>query len=178
MLCGAGSTTFKPVVGHHQRRQQLSTITTDTTAFISDAATVSTECRHFTTPSSSSSSTSVIFPPSTSGGADNSEELNKGVITPSSENFRRFAVRRRHSLQQKDEEASCRSTMAATADDAILFCEPSSKFLKADSPGEACNGSTLDSDSSDYAGSRNGDDVCPIERLPDEILTKVCYYIF
>lgn len=67
------------------------------------------------------------------------EELNKAVITLTCENSRRMAVRRRHSLQQKDEEASCRSTMAATADEAIFF-EPSTKFLKADSPGEACNG--------------------------------------
>lgn len=67
------------------------------------------------------------------------EELNKAVITLTCENSRRMAVRRRHSLQQKDEEASCRSTMAATADEAIFF-EPSTKFLKADSPGEAYNG--------------------------------------
>lgn len=67
------------------------------------------------------------------------EQLNKAVITLTCENSRRMAVKRRHSLQQKDEEASCRSTMAATADEAIFF-EPSTKFLKADSPGEAYNG--------------------------------------
>lgn len=70
-----------------------------------------------------------------------SDEFSK-VLTPSnSENFRRLAVRRRHSLQQKDEEGSCWSTMAATADEALF--EPSTKFLKPDSPGEAWNGYDL-----------------------------------
>jgi hypothetical protein len=79
--------------------------------------------------SSSSASASTAAP----------DEFNQSVITPS-ESFRRLAVRRRHSLQQKDEEASCRSTMAATGEaDEALF-EPSSKFAKQakpDSPGEA-----------------------------------------
>lgn len=69
---------------------------------------------------------------------ETSDEFGKALTPSNTENFRRLAVRRRHSLQQKDEEGSCRSTMAATADEALF--EPSTKFLKPDSPGEAWNG--------------------------------------
>lgn len=86
-----------------------------------------------------SSSLTISTSPSDLG---TSEEFAKAALTPSnSENFRRLAVRRRHSLQQKDEEGSCWSTMAATADEALF--EPSTKFLKPDSPGEAWNGYVL-----------------------------------
>lgn len=61
-------------------------------------------------------------------------EVFSDVVTPS----RISGIRRRHSLQQKEEEASCKSTLAATADDALYDYEPSSKLLKAESPGEAC----------------------------------------
>lgn len=64
------------------------------------------------------------------------------MITPNPNNpddlqaFRRIAVRRRHSLhQQKDEDGSCASTMAATADEGLY--EPPNKFFKPESPGEA-----------------------------------------
>ena len=45
--------------------------------------------------------------------------------------------RRRRSIQQADEEGSCESTLAATADEALYEYEPCSKLLKAESPGQA-----------------------------------------
>jgi hypothetical protein len=74
--------------------------------------------------------------PSTSidSATSSSLEVFGDVVTPS-----RIGIRRRHSLQQKDEEdRSCKSTMAATADEALCDYEPCSKLLKAESPGEAC----------------------------------------
>ena len=83
--------------------------------------------------------------------------------------FRRLAVRRRHSLQ-KDEEESCRSTLAATADETLS--QPLSKFLKPDSPGEASCDMALD-----FSATRRlnqlPDNESPIERLPDELISSV-----
>ncbi|KAI1720717.1 right handed beta helix region domain-containing protein [Ditylenchus destructor] len=90
------------------------------------------------------------------------------ATTPATENFRRMAVRRRHSLQ-KEEEASCRSTMAATAEEAPF--EPCSKLFKPDSPGEAWNGG-VNPAPLDYTVPSEAR-VCPLEKLPDELLTTV-----
>ena len=65
----------------------------------------------------------------------------------------RYALRRRRSIQQKDEEGCCTSSMAATADDVGEFIkfekkqhalssmiqnlQPINKRFKAESPGEA-----------------------------------------
>ena len=55
-----------------------------------------------------------------------SSSATPAACPPEMAGFRRMAVRRRHSMhQQRDEDASCASTMAATADEAM--CEPSSK---------------------------------------------------
>lgn len=90
--------------------------------------------------------------------------------------IRRFlvqmAVRRRHSLQHQSEDASCRSSLAATADEAS---EPPSKFMKPDSPGEADQQSAV----LDYSakarlrGEAEEEEDCPIGRIPDELLIHV-----
>uniref|UniRef100_A0A7E4VDI4 F-box domain-containing protein n=1 Tax=Panagrellus redivivus TaxID=6233 RepID=A0A7E4VDI4_PANRE len=59
------------------------------------------------------------------------------AATPSTPegSHRRHALRRRRSYPKDDDDGSCKSTMAATADEALF--EPSIKTLKPDSPGEA-----------------------------------------
>uniref|UniRef100_A0A914PKL9 F-box domain-containing protein n=1 Tax=Panagrolaimus davidi TaxID=227884 RepID=A0A914PKL9_9BILA len=64
------------------------------------------------------------------------------AATPATEG-RRYALRRRRSYPKDDDDGSCKSTMAATADEALF--EPSTKTLKPDSPGEARNLALLDS---------------------------------
>ncbi|KAI6237290.1 hypothetical protein M3Y95_00249500 [Aphelenchoides besseyi] len=112
------------------------------------------------TEAASSSSATEIFPK---------------LVTPSAETFRRSGVRRRHSLQQKDEEASCRSILAATADEALCDYEPSNKLLKPDSPGEACKGG-IEGDQSGQNEATRG--VCYFDKLPFELLTKIFSYLF
>ena len=94
------------------------------------------------------------------------------------------AYRKRHNLQQQSEDASCRSSLAATADEAS---EPPSKFFKADSPGEADQQSAALDFSlqnanrvlplivGDEANAVIVDD-CPIEHIPDELLITVFIY--
>jgi F-box protein 11 len=88
-----------------------------------------------------------------------------------SETSRRLNAKKRHCLQQKDEDGSCRSTLAATADEALF--EPCTKILKPDSPGEACKG---DIDETNCAANpENG--TCYIDILPDELLSTVFLYL-
>uniref|UniRef100_A0A914YU71 Uncharacterized protein n=1 Tax=Panagrolaimus superbus TaxID=310955 RepID=A0A914YU71_9BILA len=63
------------------------------------------------------------------------------AATPATEG-RRYALRRRRSYPKDDDDGSCKSTMAATADEALF--EPSTKTLKPDSPGEARNLALID----------------------------------
>jgi len=94
------------------------------------------------------------------------------------------AYRKRHNLQQQNEDASCRSSLAATADEAS---EPPSKFLKADSPGEADQQSAaldfslqnanrllpLNEEENDAGDNADVADDCPIDNIPDELLITV-----
>lgn len=75
-----------------------------------------------------------------------------------------MSVKRRHSLQHQSEDASCRSSLAATADEASA---PPSKFFKPDSPGEADQQSAV----LDFSASALND--CPISRISDELLIMV-----
>ncbi|CAI4231347.1 unnamed protein product [Auanema sp. JU1783] len=95
------------------------------------------------------------------------------AATPSQEGCRssRYDLRRRRSIQQKDEEGCSTSIMAATADEAV---EPIIKRFK-ESPGEArktyLNNSSLKNDSP--RGKQ-----CYIDALPSELLIKIfgCLY--
>ncbi|KAL3101334.1 hypothetical protein niasHT_028090 [Heterodera trifolii] len=90
---------------------------------------------------------------------------------------KRLAVRRRHSLQHQSEDASCRSSLAATADEAS---EPPSKFMKPDSPGEADQQSAaLDFSARvlQALGAGGVADDCPISRIPDELLILIFSYL-
>lgn len=95
--------------------------------------------------------------------------------------------RKRHNLQQQSEDGSCRSSLAATADEAS---EPPSKFFKADSPGEADQQSAALDFSLQNANRviplnniRRGEEeeeenveivnVCPIGNIPDELIITV-----
>uniref|UniRef100_A0A914HHA9 F-box protein 11 n=1 Tax=Globodera rostochiensis TaxID=31243 RepID=A0A914HHA9_GLORO len=90
---------------------------------------------------------------------------------------KRLAVRRRHSLQHQSEDASCRSSLAATADEAS---EPPSKFMKPDSPGEADQQSAVLDFSARVQHPPGADgvaDECPINRIPDELLILIFSYL-
>lgn len=96
------------------------------------------------------------------------------------------ALRKRHSTsqQQQNEDASCWSSLAATADEAS---EPPSKFIKPDSPGEADQQSVV----LDYSlnkiyikgavvegsSASSMDEDCPIDCIPDELLTTIFKYL-
>nr|CAD2147798.1 unnamed protein product [Meloidogyne enterolobii] len=98
------------------------------------------------------------------------------------------AYRKRHNLQQQNEDASCRSSLAATADEAS---EPPSKFLKADSPGEADQQSAaldfslqnanrllpLNEEENDAGDNADVADDCPIDNIPDELLITIFTYL-
>jgi hypothetical protein len=94
-----------------------------------------------------------------------------------------MTYRKRHNLHHPNEEASCRSSLAATADEAAS--EPPSKFTKPDSPGEAdeqsaaldftiikinCQGDAV------IEGDWDDEDDCPLEKIPDELLVTVNFY--
>jgi hypothetical protein len=93
--------------------------------------------------------------------------------------FKRVAVRRRHSLQQKDEEASCASTLAATAD---VF-EPLNKMPKPDSPGEAsCMREVVLSSSpksslNDNVVAKAHSRSASFDHLPDELILHIFHYL-
>jgi hypothetical protein len=93
-----------------------------------------------------------------------------------------MAYRKRHNntnLQHQNEDASCRSSLAATADEAS---EPPSKFIKPDSPGEADEQSAaLDFTlirincygEAEMAEDDFFNEDCPIDKIPDELLVTV-----
>ncbi|CAJ0564686.1 unnamed protein product, partial [Mesorhabditis spiculigera] len=114
-------------------------------------------------------------PHSSSSGSSDTFVLgvaNEEVVGPKATTLKsRYPLRRRRSIQQKDEEGSCASTLAATADE-----QPSShqcKRFKAESPGEARKNSNYDG----YVGPSD-DGHCYIELLPEELLSKVCSYLY
>uniref|UniRef100_A0A0K0CYE8 Doublecortin domain-containing protein n=1 Tax=Angiostrongylus cantonensis TaxID=6313 RepID=A0A0K0CYE8_ANGCA len=75
----------------------------------------------------------------------------------------RYALRRRRSIQQKDEEGCATSSLAATADETVQPC----KRFKPESPGEARKNSiTTDHLEPPSDGS------CYVDHLPDEIVLK------
>uniref|UniRef100_A0A7I4YUY6 F-box only protein 11 n=2 Tax=Haemonchus contortus TaxID=6289 RepID=A0A7I4YUY6_HAECO len=76
----------------------------------------------------------------------------------------RYALRRRRSIQQKDEEGCATSSLAATADETVQPC----KRFKPESPGEARKNSIT----TDYLEPPT-DGSCYVDRLPDEIVLKV-----
>uniref|UniRef100_A0A915EMP9 F-box protein 11 n=1 Tax=Ditylenchus dipsaci TaxID=166011 RepID=A0A915EMP9_9BILA len=125
----------------------------------------------FPAPADEVNLTAPLSTVASSSSASSSNEFSQDVITPSADTFRRMAVRRRHSLQQKDEEASCRSTLAATADEALF--EPSSKFAKPDSPGEACGTNLTPLDYTIASEAK----ACPLDKIPDELLSTVFSYL-
>uniref|UniRef100_A0A915BBH6 F-box only protein 11 n=2 Tax=Parascaris TaxID=6254 RepID=A0A915BBH6_PARUN len=86
--------------------------------------------------------------------------------------FKRYALRRRRSLQQTDEEGCVTSSMAATADEGCTG--PSHKRLKADSPGEARNSCVR---VSSYLEAPS-DGACLIDSLPDEVLMKIFSFLY
>ncbi|VDD96295.1 unnamed protein product [Enterobius vermicularis] len=96
----------------------------------------------------------------------------QAVEDDSDPSSRRYTLRRRKSLQQKDEEGCVTSSMAATADEAASG--PSCKRYKADSPGEARNGCLRTSLSFLEAPE---DGKCLLDILPDEILMKIFSYL-
>ena len=91
-----------------------------------------------------------------------------------------MTLRKRHNLQHQNEDASCRSSLAATADEAS---EPPSKFTKPDSPGEADQQSAalefpLNRIRGQAIAVAGGDDNnCPIENIPDELLVTIFTYL-
>ncbi|CAD5225831.1 unnamed protein product [Bursaphelenchus okinawaensis] len=112
-------------------------------------------------PASSASSTSSAGPSNSVG--DVAPILDEVIDM---NNIRRRGVRRRRSL--KTDNPDCPSMMASTGDEQLY--KPSAKIMKADSPGEACNG-THTEDNQNYSSSY-------ISRIPYEVVSKIFDYLY
>jgi len=128
-----------------------------------DTTTSSSMSDHLQSPSSDPDKSRSIY------------EMQGLAYTANPTSFRRLAVRRRHSLQ-KDEDESCQSILAATADETLS--QPLNKVLKPDSPGEASCDVALDfSTTREFNLLLPPNGGCPFERLPDELISTIFRYL-
>ena len=115
---------------------------------------------------------------------NNDEDGYQAAATPATEERRRYTLRRRRSYpKDDDDDGSCKSTMAATADEALF--EPSTKTFKPDSPGEARNIGPVDAslEAAASASSTNGASDVEAEKsnfdsLSEEIILEIFSKMF
>ncbi|GMT11235.1 hypothetical protein PFISCL1PPCAC_2532 [Pristionchus fissidentatus] len=122
------------------------------------------ESRQYPSPSSSFSM---------GGGHEGTPSPDEEPHVPADASLRKYVLRKRRSIQQKDEEGICASTLAATAEELQI---PACKRLKSavDSPVEATK---CADDAPGEAVVPPTEDVNIIARLPEELVHKIFSYL-